>query len=85
MPASFLDDTAKASHVRIFSKEVPRYFFKRAITGVGFAGFVALLAFIREICEKNLGMQAFRQPVGMIFVIAAVAFLWKNQPYRKRG
>ena len=84
-PVSFLDDTAKPGHVRVFSKEVPRYFFERALTGIGFAGFAILLAFTREIGEKRLGIQAFEQPAGMLMVAAAVAFLWKNQPYRKRG
>ena len=50
-PVSFLDDTAKASHVRVFSKKVPRYFFERALTGIGFAGFVMLLTLVREIGE----------------------------------
>ena len=38
-----------------------------------------------EIAEKHLGMHAFEQPVGMLFAAAVVAFLWKNQPYRRRG
>jgi hypothetical protein len=84
-PVSFLDDTVKASHVRVFSKNVPRYFFERALTGVGFAGFVMLLALVREIGEKSLGIHAFEQPAGMLLVVAAVAFLWKNQPYRRRS
>jgi len=111
-PVSFLEDTAKAGHVRVFSREVPRsqypsigaerklgrsqlpfgkrmkklgrYFFERALTGIGFAGFVMLLAFVREIAEKHLNLHAFEQPAGMLFLIAAVAFLWKNQPYRRR-
>ncbi len=112
-PVSFLEDTDKASCVRVFSKEVPRsqylsisasgnwgrpshhlykknprlgrYFFERALAGIGFAGFVILLAFVREIAEKRLGIQAFEEPSGMLFVVVAVAFLWKNQPYRKGG
>jgi hypothetical protein len=112
-PVSFLDDTAKPGHVRIFSREVPRsqylsisakrklgpsklpfwkrkkklgrYFFERALAGIGFAGFVMLLALVREIGEKCLGIQAFEQPAGTLLVIAAVAFLWKNQPSRRRG
>lgn len=82
-PVSFLDDTAKASRIRVFSKEVPRYFFERAMAGIGFAGFVMLLAFVREVGEKRLGIQAFEQPAGFLFVFAAIAFLWKNQPYQK--
>ncbi|MFH0985995.1 MAG: hypothetical protein V1882_10780 [Candidatus Omnitrophota bacterium] len=81
-PVSFLEDTAKPAHVRVFSRKVPRYFFERVLVGIGFAGFVALLTFVREVAEKGLGIQAFEQPAGMLFVIAAVAFLWKNQPYR---
>ena len=84
-PVSFLDDTAKVSHVRIFSKKVPRYFFERVLTGAGFAGFVMLLALVREVGENSLGIKAFEQPAGMLLVAAAFAFLWKNQPYRKKG
>lgn len=82
-PASFLDGGMKGKHVRVFSKELPRYFLERALAGIGFAGFVIALAFIREIAEKRLGIQAFDQPAGMLFVAAAIAFLWKNQPCRK--
>jgi hypothetical protein len=62
-----------------------RYFFERVSAGIGFAGFVMLLALVREIGEKRLGIQAFEQPAGTLLVVAAVAFLWKNQPYRRRG
>lgn len=82
-PISFLDDAAKPSHVRVFSKEIPRYFFERALAGIGFAGFVLLLAFVREIGEKSLGMHAFEQPSGMLLIIAGIAFLWKNQPFHR--
>ena len=110
-PVSFLENTAKPSHVRMFSREVPRsqypsigaerrlgpsklpflkrkkkfgrYFLERAMVGVGFVGFVVFLAIVREIGEKRLGIQAFEQPAGMLLVIAAIAFLWKNQPYRR--
>jgi hypothetical protein len=81
-PVSFLEDTAKAGHVRVFSQKVPRYFFERALAGVGFAGFVWGMAFIRELGEKALGMRVFEQPAGMLLVIAAVAFVWKQQPFR---
>jgi hypothetical protein len=84
-PVSFLDDAAKAGHVRVFSKRVPRYFFERALTGIGFTGFVMLLALVREIGKNNLGIEAFEQPAGILLVVAGVAFLWKNQPYRRRG
>lgn len=84
-PVSFLDDKAKPEHVRVFSRQVPRYFFERALAGAGFAGFVIGMAIVREICEKRLGMQAFDQPAGMLLVSAAVAFLWENQPYRVRA
>jgi hypothetical protein len=83
-PVSFFEDDAKPSHVRVFSRQVPRYFFERALAGLGFAGFVMMLAFVREIAEKHLGVQAFKQPAGALIVIAAAAFLWKNQPYRRR-
>ncbi len=83
-PVSFLEDAAKPGHVRVFSRKVPRYFFERILAGIGFASFVALLTFLREVAEKGLGMQAFQQPAGMLLVIAGVAFLWKNQPYQGR-
>ncbi len=70
---------------RVFSGEVPRYFFERALAGTGFAGFVIALALVREIGEKHLGIRAFDQPAGMLLGAAVVAFLWKNQPYGKRG
>lgn len=82
-PVSFLEDTAKPGHIRMFSKKVPRYFFDRALAGIGFAGFVAVLAFAREIAEKRLAMQAFVGPAGMFFALAVFAFLWKNQPYQR--
>ena len=64
-------------------KKFGRYFLERAMVGVGFVGFVVFLAIVREIGEKRLGIQAFEQPAGMLLVIAAIAFLWKNQPYRR--
>jgi hypothetical protein len=85
IPVSFLDDTAKSSHIRVLSREVPRYFFERALAGISFAGFVMLLALVHEIVEKRLGMRAFEQPAGMLLVAAIVAFLWKKQPYRRRS
>jgi len=112
-PVSFLEDTAKPNHVRVFSGEVSRsqcqsieakrrlgpsklpfwkrkkkfgrYFFERALAGLGFVGFVIMLSLVREIAEKRLGIHAFEQPAGMLLVIAVVAFLWKNQPYQKHG
>lgn len=84
MPVSFLDDTVKARRIRLFSKEVPRYFFERALAGIGFAGFVMTMTLVREIAEKRLGIQVFDQPAGFLLVAAALAFLWKNQPYGKR-
>ena len=59
-----------------------RYFLERALAGIGFVAFVLLLALIREIGERRLGMKLFEQPDGMLLVAAAMAFLWKNQPYR---
>ena len=81
MPVSFLEDTIKAGHVQIFSRKVPRYFFERLLAGVGFAGFVLLMALIREIAEGRIGMHVFEQPAGMLLAASAIAFLWKNQPY----
>jgi len=71
--------------VRVFSREVPRDFFERALAGAGFAGFVALLALVRETGETYLGIQAFGQPAGMLLGIAAFAFLWKNLSYRGKA
>lgn len=84
MPLSFLDDTVKARSFRLFSKEVPRYFFERVLAGVGFAGFVMLMTLAREVSERRLGMRLFEQPAGFLLLSAALAFLWKNQPYGKR-
>jgi hypothetical protein len=77
MPVSFLEDTAKPEHVRVFFRDVPRYFFERVLTGIGFAAFVMLMALIREAGEKGLGMKIFAQPAGLLFVVAGVAVLWK--------
>ena len=85
MPVSFLDDTAKARPALLFSKEVPRYFFERALAGIGFAGFVMAMEFLREIGERRLGIQVFGQPAGFLCAAAALAFLWKNQPYGKKS
>ena len=84
-PASFLEGAVKHGHVRVFSREVPRYFFERALSGIGFVGFVLLLAFVREVLEKHLGIKAFEQPAGMLLLVAAVAFLWKKQPDSRRS
>ena len=84
-PVSFLDDETKSSRIRVFSREVPGYFLKQMMTGIGFMGFVAVLAFVRNICEKNPGIQIFEQPAGTLLVIVAIAFLWKNQPYHSRS
>ena len=81
MPFSFLDDTVKARHIYLFSKEVPRYFFERALAGICFVGFVMAMTVVRETAEKRLGVQAFEQPAGFLLVAAAAAFLWKNQPF----
>lgn len=83
-PVSFLGEEVKPGHVRIFSREVPRYFFERVLAGLLFAGFVMLLSFVREIGEKHLRIHAFTQPAGMLLVIAAIAFFWKNQPYPRK-
>lgn len=83
-PASFFEDTAKPGRVRVFSKQVPRYFFERALAGIGFVFFALLLTFAREFCEKRLGIQIFEQPAGTLFAASAVAFLWKNQPGLRR-
>ena len=83
MPISFLDDTAKARRVYLFSKEVPRYFFERALAGIGFVVFVTVMTLVRAVGERRLGIQVFDQPAGFLLVVAAVAFLWKKQPYGK--
>jgi len=83
-PVSFLESSDKAGRVRVFSKEVPRYLFERILAGLGFIGFVMLLTFIREIFKNHLGMSLTEQPAGLLFVFAGIAFLWKNQPFRRR-
>jgi len=62
-----------------------RYFLEQLLAGAGFSGFVILIGFIREIGEKRLGMHVFEQPAGILLLITAAAFLWKNQPYRHKG
>jgi hypothetical protein len=84
-PSPFFDDRARTDPVRIFSKKIPRYAFERIAAGAGFAGFAALLGLIKEVAAKDLGIGIFEQPAGTLLVIAAIAFLWKNQPYQKRG
>ena len=84
-PVSFLEDTNKPEKRRIFSREVPQYFFDRVLTGIGFAGFVMILALFRRIGNSHFGTHLFEQPVGLLLVAAGVAFLWKNQPYGQKG
>jgi hypothetical protein len=85
MPVSFLENTAKPEHVRVFSKKVTRYFFERVMTGIGFAAFVMLMVLIREAGEKGLGVKIFAQPAGLLFVVAGVAVLWRiGTPSLKR-
>lgn len=85
MPVSFLDDRAKPDHVRIFSRRVPRYFFERMAAGVGFVAFVAVMTFVRDLGALRLGMGVVAQTAGLLLVITVIAFLWKNQPYGRRG
>ncbi len=85
MPVSFLESAVRPERVSVFSWKVPRYFFERALAGVGFVIFVVAMALVREACEKGLGIKLFEQPAGLLFVIAAIAFLWKNQPFRRRA
>lgn len=66
-------------------KKLGRYFFERALSGIGFVVFVIALVFVREVAERRLGIRAFDQPAAMLMVVAAVAFLWKNQPYQNKG
>lgn len=65
-------------------KKLGRYFLDRALSGIGFVGFVAAMVFVREITEKHLGMRVFQEPAGILLALAAFAFLWKNQPYYRR-
>ena len=85
MPVPFLEDAVKPKHVRVFSREVPRYIFERVLSGIGFAAFVMLMVFVREAGEKGLGMKIFAQPAGLLFVAAGIAFLWKNHFFFKRS
>jgi len=78
MPVSFLDAEAKPGHIRVFSREVPRYFFERALGGSAFVIFVMVMVFVREAGEKKFGIRLFEQPAGPLFVAAGMAFLWKK-------
>jgi hypothetical protein len=82
MPVSFLEGTGKAGRVCVFSKEVPRYLFERVLAGVSFIAFVAILTLFRETCENRLGMSLADQPAVLLLALAAIAFLWKSQPFR---
>lgn len=84
-PVAFLDRDGRPEHVRVFSRKVPRYFFERTLGGIGFAAFVMMMAFIREACERGLGMKLFEQPTGLFFAAAGIAFLWKNHLFMKKG
>lgn len=78
MPVSFLEGTARAEHVSVFSRKVSRYFSERILSGVGFMVFAIMMTFIREAGEKSLELKIFEQPAGLLFVAAGLAFLWKS-------
>ena len=82
MPVSFLEGTGKSSRVRVFSREVPRYLFERVLSGMSFVVFVMLLTLFRETIESSLRMHLVDQPAVLLFALAAIAFLWKSQPFR---
>ncbi len=82
-PVSFLEAEVKPGHVRVFSKDVPRYFFERAMTGIGFVFFVLAMVFVREIGEKSSRLKIFCQPAGLLFVVAGIALLWKSNFFLK--
>lgn len=82
-PLAFLEKGTKVNRVPVFSKEVPRYFRERIVTGFGFIGFVLAVAGVQkglELCGSGL---SFQQPAITFLVIAALAVFWKNQPFRR--
>ncbi|MBU9888343.1 MAG: hypothetical protein KTQ49_00555 [Candidatus Omnitrophica bacterium] len=82
-PFSFLEKDTRSSRIPVFSKEVPRYFGERALAGVGFVGFVLLIAGAQkglELCGRG---DPFQRPSVVFLLIAFVALLWKNQPLRR--
>ncbi len=82
-PLSFLEKGNRAGKVRVFSREVPRYFLERAVTGLGFIVLVLVMALVREGLEFGGRGISFQQPAAMFLLIAALAVLWKNQPFRR--
>lgn len=84
MPVSFLEERNKASKMRIFSQDVPRYLGERCLSGLGFLGLVLLVGFSRDFLTHYFQMAVFQQPAGVFLLLGAAAFLWKNQPHRGR-
>ena len=82
-PVSFLEAEVKPGHVRVFSREVPRYFFERAMTGIAFVVFVLTMVLVREIGENSSRLKILCQPAGLLFVVAGFALLWKNNFFLK--
>lgn len=83
MPLSFLEKENKASKVRVFSKEVLRYFWERIVAGFGFVGFVLAVTGIQKGLELGGRGISFQQPAVTFLLIATLAVLWKNQPFRR--
>ena len=82
-PLSFLEKEHTTGQTRIFSKEVPGYFWKRTVGGFGFIGFVLLMTGVREGLGLGGRGISFQQPAVTLLLIAALAVLWKNQPFRR--
>lgn len=83
-PVSFLDPGHKASRVRVFARVLPRYFWERFLAGFGFIGFVIAMTTVQEMMTKRFGVFVFEQPAGMLLLLAAAAFLWKNQNFHRK-
>lgn len=82
-PVSFLEQGNQASHVRVFSRVLPRYFWERFLAGFGFLGFVMALAVLQEVLTQRFKILMFYFPPGMLLLLTGAAFLWKNQSFHR--
>ncbi len=82
-PLSFMEKEKRASRARVFSKEVLRYFWERAVAGFGFILFVLIVTGAQKGLEFGGRGISFQQPAVLFLLIAVLASFWKNQPFRR--
>jgi len=83
MPVSFLEPGNRASRIKVFSRVISRYFWERFLTGAGFLGLVLILVITRDFMGHRLQIEIFQQPAGTFLVLAAIAAVWKCQPFER--